>query len=125
MQLVSKLIPRPKKKQDESLSSLVSLLQSSHTTNKPPIPDRTWNKAVMRDIHAIANQQERASNAEEEEFDGSLFMRFSFASILLALIIHTTTSEPEQILLSTSEPMSTVEALLELDPFDISMVLHD
>lgn len=104
------------------LNSFVEELKHSYslrqTVVEAELPGDTWDKAIMREISLSAQGQ------EEDSFGGLLFLRFSLASILLALIIQTTSSSfVEQS--STTEEGTTIEALAQLDPFDISKVLYD
>lgn len=109
------------KNEEKSWHDFLKIASVSHNKKMASIPGDAWNRKLMSEIYSISCIAQKTA-VDEVYINCALLLRFTMASVLLSLIAHSylTFFESASVI-----PQNTVEVIAQLDPFDISKVIHD
>jgi hypothetical protein len=99
-------------KSPEDTEKLLALLRSAYRAQSAVEPSAYWARKVMSEVYSLSTALRAPGAAEEGQLLAGIFLRFSFAVLLLTLLVQTVVE------FSPIEQSLSVSRLSQLDPFD-------
>lgn len=97
-------------KQNEQVDRLIGVLKKCQALRPEPAVSARFDENILSQVRVMAAA---GDDADEPSLAG-MFLRFSFATLLLAVFVHGTYR------LSAIESQISVSNIAQLDPFDVS-----